>query len=107
MVGASAPCNVARMVASPSYTYYGKGNKTMARKTTQIMSLNCFGRRFKVIFHHDTERNPFWLYEIKWAVDKTLHYCESKKLVAKYQNFESCLYTLAQSGLPEFRKDVF
>lgn len=81
----------------------------MARKTTQIMSLNCFGRRFKVIFHHDTERNPFWLYEIKWVYrPEEYHYWhESKKLVVKYQNFESCLFYLAQAGYPEFRKDVF
>ena len=79
----------------------------MARKTTQIMSLNCFGRKFKVIFHHGTERNPFWLYEIKWEVGKDFMYYKSKKLVAKYQNFESCLFYLAQAGYPEFRKDVF
>lgn len=79
----------------------------MERKTTQIMSLNCFGRKFKVIFHHDAKRNPFWLYEIRTAVDKTLHYYQSKTLVGKYQNFESCLYHLAQARLPEFRKDVF
>ena len=86
---------------------YGKENKTMARKTTQIMSLNCFGRKFKVVFHHDVDRNPFWLYEIRTAVDKTLHYYESKKLLVKYANFESCLFYLAQAGYPEFRKDVF
>ena len=83
----------------------------MARKTTQMMDINCFGRRFKVIFHHDTERNPFWLYEIKWVFNndpKCYHnWHESKKLVAKCQNFESCLYHLAQARLPEFRKDVF
>lgn len=76
-------------------------------KTTQIMKLNCFGRQFVVIFHHGTNRNPFWLYEIKRRVNNDLHYYWSKTLVVKYQNFESCLWHLAQAGIPEFRKDVF
>lgn len=77
----------------------------MAKKTTKVMDLCCCGKHYEVIFHHDTNRNPFWLYELKWAYDKYLRGYTSKTLVTKMQNMESILYTLIED--PAFKKDVW
>lgn len=77
----------------------------MAKKTTKVMDLNCCGKHYEVIFHHDTNCNPFWLYELKWAYNKNLYGYTAKKLVTKMQNMESILYELV--GVKEFKKDVW
>ena len=75
--------------------------------TTQILKINCFGKRYTVIFLHDTVRNPFKLYEVTAEPNKYGYPTNHKHLLAAYQNFEGCLYHLAQLRLPEFRRDVF
>ena len=77
----------------------------MAKKTTKVMDLCCCGKHYEVIFHHDTNRNPFWLYELTWAYDKYLRGYTSKKLVTKMACMNSILYEL--TDVKEFKKDVW
>lgn len=76
-------------------------------KTTQMMKCNVFGKQFSVVFQNGVARNPFVLYEIRHGYNKHGVYTDSKRIVAKYQNFEGCLYHLLQMQMPEFKKDVF
>lgn len=76
-------------------------------KSTQMMKMNVFGQDFSVVFRPSVERNPFYLYHTTRGYNKYGVFAESRKQIARYANFESCLYHLLQLKLPEFRKDVF
>ena len=76
-------------------------------KTYQMMKMNVFGKRFVVVFHAGTNDNPFWLYQESTDFDKDGWRKEHKRVIAKYQNFESCLYHLLQMDNREFKYDCF
>lgn len=67
--------------------------------TRQVLKLQDSGRRFIVTFKEGQPRNPYTLYELTWDMG------EHRRQIVKYQNLESCLYHLAQSGL--FKNDYF
>lgn len=74
-------------------------------KTHQVMKLSTCGKRFTVVFHKDTKNNPFWLYEHSCDYDEHGYLKEHKKLVDRWQNFESVLHYLLT--IEAFRKDVW
>ena len=74
-------------------------------KTIQMAKMNVFGRKFSVVYHQGKRPNPFYLYEHKLVMRDYGYSTESKYIVEKYANFESCLYRLLNMKMPEFRKD--
>lgn len=77
-------------------------------KSIQMMKMNVFGKRFSVVFKNGETRNPFYLYEHTTTLHPEYGYAvEHRRMVSRYQNFESCLYDLLDMKVPEFRKDVF
>ena len=76
-------------------------------RTIQMMKMNVFGKQYSVVFHVGTNSNPFWLYEHTVDFDADGWRKEHKRILEKYQNFESCLYHLLQLGNKEFKYDCF
>lgn len=74
-------------------------------KTHQVMKLSTCGKRFTVVFHENTNRNPFWLYEHRWEYDEHGIPRDRRKLVDKWQNFKSVLHYLLT--IKAFEKDVW
>lgn len=65
-------------------------------KTHKAMDLMAHGHRYVCIKHLDTNRNPFWLYELEWKDNKNGYPYQSKKLLVKYQDMDSVLFHLLQ-----------
>lgn len=75
--------------------------------TRQVMKIELFGRRYSVTFTEGTNRNPFTLYEITTAPGRYGYPTDRRRTLARYQNFESCLYHLQEIRPEEFRRDYF
>lgn len=68
-------------------------------KTRKIMDIKYNGH-YIVIVDFYAKTNPFRLYSVAWEDCKSgPGVSEHKKLIAKYADFESCIYCLLQLGL--------
>jgi hypothetical protein len=77
-------------------------------KTTTVTKINVFGAQFSVTFTKNTNKNPFKLYMHYTDYDPAKGYpVNHKKMIAAYQNYESCLYHLLGMRLEQFRRDYF
>ena len=74
------------------------------KKTVQVLKVQAFGKHYTVTMIRNTNNNPFRLYEHSVELANGYGLREHKKLVAKYQTLESCLWWLLQN-VPEYRKD--
>ena len=68
----------------------------MALKSRKVMGLDAHGHQYVVIQRLDTDRNPFALYELEWKQNEEGFLKRSRKLLVKYQDFDSVMFHLLQ-----------
>lgn len=70
----------------------------MTPKTRKVLTINENGLHLECIKDMTTNRNPYKLYKVWWDMG------DHRKLIVKYQDFESVLWHIAQMTiLPDNR----
>jgi len=64
-------------------------------KTWQVLKIDCFGKRFQVVYH-DGCVNPFWIYRITDVPTDHGYYRQRKTIEVKYADMKSCMFYLTQ-----------
>lgn len=67
-------------------------------KTSQVLKLECGGRKFSVVRYNGDSNNPFWVYRItRTFKGDGCGVVENRNLEVKFADMRSCLYYLAEN----------